>query len=121
MQVVMGERVEGLPTTEEEREWIGRGQERGNKAITLSDGRVVEYDLLLRCTGQKPNSGALATLLPGSVQKSGYVRVKDTIQVDAGADAEPWAERVFVAGDVADAGVIKVSGTRCRSTKPQVY
>ena len=110
VEVVMGERVQGLPSSEEERAWLGEGDGRAKKAVTLSDGRVVEYDLLLRCTGQKPNSGPFATLLPQSVQKDGYIRVKDTVQVDAGPDTEPWTGRVFVAGDVADAGVIKVSG-----------
>lgn len=111
VELVRGHRVQDLPSKAEEEAWMAQGDSRPLKTITLADGTQVEYDLLLRCTGQSPNSAPLRTLLPQSVSKQGFVQIRDTIQVQAGADAPEWAERIFVAGDVADAGVIKAGHT----------
>jgi len=107
VDVVLNEKLTALPSWDEEASWMSEGEGRGPKKVTLSDGRELEFDLLLRCTGQKPNSALLQGLLPEAVNERGFVNVKPTTQVDAGPDAPEWASKVFAVGDVADAGVIK--------------
>ncbi|BGP56931.1 hypothetical protein JCM8202v2_004567 [Rhodotorula sphaerocarpa] len=109
VEVVLGERPDLGPMKDD------RPGER--RVLRLSDGRQVEYDLLMRCTGQKPNSQLMRDFLPGALDKAGYVNVRDTLQIDvsrAAGSGEP-SERVrrnmFAIGDVANAGVIKAGHT----------
>ena len=91
------------------------------RILRLSDGREVEYDLLvslrrqgsaihvrgreaddaraytqMRCTGQKPNSQLMRDFLPGALDKYGYINVRDTLQVDLSRvpDQDRYSERV---------------------------
>ncbi|MBZ6370711.1 MAG: NAD(P)/FAD-dependent oxidoreductase [Microbacterium hominis] len=91
------------------------------RILRLSDGREVEYDLLvsllrkrnarlmyaegrltmgayvqMRCTGQKPNSQLMRDFLPGVLDKHGYINVRDTLQVDLSRvpDQDRYSERV---------------------------
>ncbi|KAK4052485.1 hypothetical protein OIV83_002287 [Microbotryomycetes sp. JL201] len=105
VDVVLGERLQ-LPSVEEDKERNGE-----MRSVTLSNGSVIEYDLLLRCTGQKPNSKLMSEFVPQALDEWGYVNVKDTLQIDApGARAESLS-RVYCIGDVANAGVIKAGHT----------
>ncbi|GAA5977761.1 hypothetical protein JCM10908_005083 [Rhodotorula pacifica] len=96
------------------------------RTLQLGDGRVVEYDLLMRCTGQKPNSQLMREFLPGALDKHGYINVRDTLQVDLSRvpDQDRFSERVrrnmFAIGDVANAGVIKAGHTGWNQAGPAV-
>ncbi|GAA5893934.1 hypothetical protein JCM6882_003132 [Rhodosporidiobolus microsporus] len=109
VDVVLGERLK-LPPMEED--------EPGKmKKITLKDGREIEYDLLLRCTGQKPNSQLFRGFLPESLDDHGFINIRPTLQVDVSEvpDHEELSEKIrrniYAIGDVANAGVIKAGHT----------
>ncbi|GAA6033811.1 hypothetical protein JCM8097_000353 [Rhodosporidiobolus ruineniae] len=109
VKVVLGERL-NLPPMEED--------EPGKmKKITLRDGTEVEYDLLLRCTGQKPNSDLFRGFLPEALDERGYITIRPTLQVDISKvpDHEELSEKIqrniYAIGDVAEAGVIKAGHT----------
>ncbi|GAA5967323.1 hypothetical protein JCM3765_005601 [Sporobolomyces pararoseus] len=85
------------------------------KTVTTSTGKVIEYDLLMRCTGQKPNSQLMRDYLPETIDSHGYVKIRPTLQVDA-TDVSPKKfseklDRIYTIGDVAAAGVIKAGHT----------
>ncbi|KAF1847080.1 FAD/NAD(P)-binding domain-containing protein [Cucurbitaria berberidis CBS 394.84] len=75
----------------------------GSKMIQLQDRSTEEYDLVLSCTGQNPNSGILSTFLPEVISKqTGRILVKPTLQLQpAGDSAFP---NIFALGDVAEHG-----------------
>ncbi|GAA6014387.1 hypothetical protein JCM10207_005444 [Rhodosporidiobolus poonsookiae] len=109
VDVVLGERLP-LPPIEED--------EPGTmKKMKLKDGREVEYDLLLRCTGQKPNSQLFRNFLPETLDDHGFVNIRPTLQVDLKdvPDFEELSEKIrrniYAIGDVANAGVIKAGHT----------
>lgn len=56
------------------------------------------------CTGQVPQSGLLQTLSPSSINEAGFIRVRDTLQVQ-----DPALPNVFAIGDVADTGAAKAA------------
>ncbi|KAK4057017.1 hypothetical protein OIO90_001917 [Microbotryomycetes sp. JL221] len=105
VDVVLGERLQ-LPSAEEE--LANRGQLH---TIETRDGRKIEFDLLLRCTGQKPNSKLLGEFLPEALDEYGFVNIKDTLQVEAAGATASSTSRVYCIGDVANAGVIKAGHT----------
>ncbi|KAM0752732.1 FAD/NAD(P)-binding domain-containing protein [Meredithblackwellia eburnea MCA 4105] len=109
----LGQRVP-LPSDEELLE-----QEKTGKvmSVTTKEGDVVEFDLLLRCTGQKPNSALLAEFLPQSVNEHGFVNVLSTMQV-ALPPSDAAREDIYAIGDVADAGVIKAGHTGWNQAGP---
>ncbi|EPE09787.1 amid-like nadh oxidoreductase [Ophiostoma piceae UAMH 11346] len=69
----------------------------GPGALHYADGRVEEYDCILLCTGQTPNSGLFKTH-PGVVAASGEILVAPTLQVTSKDGLVP---DVFAFGDVA--------------------
>lgn len=71
-----------------------------NQALTFSDGRVVAYDLVIPCTGQRPNSDLLAQIEPDAISNTtGRILVQPTLQIANGKGAEA---RTFALGDVAE-------------------
>ncbi|KAL8293564.1 hypothetical protein RQP46_000265 [Phenoliferia psychrophenolica] len=106
VDVILGERVP-LPSTEE----LAKQEKSGEMhKIVTSKGQVVEFDLLLRCTGQVPNSKLLKDFLPDAVNKDGYVNVLPTLQV-ALPPSNRARDDIYAIGDVADMGVIKAGHT----------
>ncbi|KAM0790582.1 hypothetical protein ACM66B_004449 [Microbotryomycetes sp. NB124-2] len=106
VDVVLGERLQ-LPSVEEDRE-----RKAGEmRSVTLKDGSVIEYDLVLRCTGQKPNSQLMREFVPEALDEYGFVNIKDTLQVDAPSSRIESMSRIYCIGDVANAGVIKAGHT----------
>ncbi|GAA5821939.1 hypothetical protein JCM10212_005155, partial [Sporobolomyces blumeae] len=107
IDVVLGERL-SLPPLEED-------QPGSIKRVRTSKGKVIEYDLLMRCTGQKPNSQLMRDYLPETLDDSGFVKVRSTLQVDAtNVPSKRFSDkldRIFPIGDVAAAGVIKAGHT----------
>ncbi|KAJ5569320.1 hypothetical protein N7450_011806 [Penicillium hetheringtonii] len=63
-------------------------------------GRSIHFDCLIKCIGQKPNT-SLAKFA-SAFSKSGYIHVKPSLQID-----DERYTRIYVAGDVIDAGDIK--------------
>ncbi|KAK7745814.1 hypothetical protein SLS53_002531 [Cytospora paraplurivora] len=79
--------------------------------LTFSDGREEEFDLIIGCTGQRPNSAILASLLPGAISKqTSRILVQPTLQVLA-EDAHPGHQDlpIFAFGDVAEHGGPKMA------------
>ncbi|GAA6037498.1 hypothetical protein JCM8097_008218 [Rhodosporidiobolus ruineniae] len=109
VRTVLGERV-ALPPLEED--------EPGKmKALRLKNGTEIKYDLLLRCTGQKPNSEPFRRFLPKAVNEWGFIKVTPTLQVDVSGVpgyeklSKKLRRNMFSVGDVADAGVVKAGHT----------
>jgi NADH dehydrogenase FAD-containing subunit len=53
----------------------------------------------INCGGQKPSSGILSTLTPSSIELSGHLSVKPTLQI-----LDDKYPNIYVCGDVADTG-----------------
>ncbi|KAI5294171.1 hypothetical protein KEM52_004559 [Ascosphaera acerosa] len=84
--------------------------------VSLTTGETLRTDLLIRATGQKPNT-QLLTSLPSSSGEAwtnpanGFIRVKPTLQLD-----DPQYPNIFAVGDVADTGARKT----VRAALPQI-
>ncbi|GAA5922678.1 hypothetical protein JCM1841_001101 [Sporobolomyces salmonicolor] len=108
VDVVLGERLQ-LPSGEDDEPGV-------MKKVKTSSGKEIEYDLLLRCTGQKPNSQLMREFLPEALDDYGYINVRPTLQIDLSqVPSERLNEKiqrnVYAIGDVAAAGVIKAGHT----------
>ncbi|UPL04337.1 hypothetical protein LCI18_015271 [Fusarium solani-melongenae] len=81
---------------------------QGNMAtsttLTFSDGSEEQFDLIIGCTGQRPNSSVLQTLYPSAISKeTSRILVEPTLQVSGDGSLASGA-RIFALGDVADHG-----------------
>lgn len=72
--------------------------EAGQRVVRTLSGRELAADLLLICTGQKPNTEVLATLDPTLLAANRRARINRTMQLDA-----PAYQHIFAVGDCADA------------------
>ncbi|KAG9125991.1 hypothetical protein FRC07_005299 [Ceratobasidium sp. 392] len=83
----------------------------GKRTLRTVDGRRVGAELVLLCTGQRPNTSLLARLSPSSVSsQTGLVNVLRSMQLGPGGESdtegpEPVSPipHIFVIGDAADA------------------
>ncbi|KAH8895839.1 FAD/NAD(P)-binding domain-containing protein [Thozetella sp. PMI_491] len=74
-------------------------------SLEFPDGRIEEFDLVLRCTGQTPNSQLLQNLSASSISPdTKRILVKPTLQV-----TDPAFPQVFALGDVAETGGAKMA------------
>ncbi|KZV91870.1 FAD/NAD(P)-binding domain-containing protein [Exidia glandulosa HHB12029] len=81
-----------------------QGNMARSASLTFSDGREETFDLIIGCTGQRPNSSLLADLLPVAVSKeNARILVRPTLQVQV-AEAAADDMRIFALGDVAEHG-----------------
>ncbi|KAM5440978.1 hypothetical protein MferCBS31731_004117 [Microsporum ferrugineum] len=70
--------------------------------LVFADGRVEEFDLIIGCTGQRPNSAILSSLLPSIIsKKSARILVQPTLEVFAGPETG-LETHIFALGDVAE-------------------
>ncbi|KAL6231538.1 hypothetical protein BDW75DRAFT_219915 [Aspergillus navahoensis] len=84
----------------------------GPGSLTFKDGTQKSYDLVLPCTGQRPNSSILAQLAPGAIDpQTRQILVHPTLQINDGSDSSSDKtatatsfERIFSLGDVAQTG-----------------
>lgn len=77
------------------------------KSLQLSNGDVEKFDLVLVCTGQKPNSGILQEYAPEAISKTTHrILVRPTLQLQS---PEAYADNVFALGDVAETGGPKMA------------
>lgn len=101
VDVVLGERLNS-PGDEA---LLKQEREGETRKVKKSDGGEIEYDLLLRCTGQTPNSSLLHSFLPSSTNSKGYISVSPTLQLLSAST--PIQKKIFAIGDVAETGAIK--------------
>ncbi|KAH8194135.1 hypothetical protein TruAng_011694 [Truncatella angustata] len=70
--------------------------------LTFSDGRKEQFDLIIVCTGQRPNSSILASLHPSAIStENSRILVQPTLQVLT-PDQPDCNTTIFAFGDVAD-------------------
>ncbi|KAK2757239.1 Apoptosis-inducing factor 2 [Arachnomyces sp. PD_36] len=78
-----------------------------NKALVFSDASEEMFDLVIPCTGQRPNSSFATSLIPSSISKeTSGILVKPTLQVQDEGNSFP---RIFALGDVAEHGGPKMA------------
>ncbi|PBK88257.1 FAD/NAD(P)-binding domain-containing protein [Armillaria gallica] len=110
IEVILGER---LDTSSAE-----KYNEEGQRVVRTLSGRDIATDLMLLCTGQKPNTSLLKDMNPHTVDaQTGLARVLRTLQISLDVATEPGQDRgkvttqyphIFAIGDAADAfGAIK--------------
>ncbi|PYI30923.1 putative mercuric reductase [Aspergillus indologenus CBS 114.80] len=90
VKVLLGERVvmdDQLERTEE---------------VKLESGQVVKCDCLVKCAGQRPNSGLVREVSPSSIAESGHIRVRPTLQL-----VDKACSRIYAAGDVIEADAVQ--------------
>ncbi|KAL4751040.1 hypothetical protein BDW72DRAFT_174588 [Aspergillus terricola var. indicus] len=105
--MVMGER----PTIKKDAPGEGAGAGMvGPGSLTFKDGTQKSYDLVLPCTGQRPNSSILAQLAPGAIDpQTRQILVHPTLQINDNSKSSSdkditTTERIFSLGDVAKTG-----------------
>ncbi|EGE02489.1 oxidoreductase [Trichophyton equinum CBS 127.97] len=80
------------------------------EALSFRDGHKETFDLVIRCTGQRPNSSIIANLFPSAICKqSGQILVHPTLQINNGPNMPN--PNIFALGDVA-----KTTGPRMERT-----
>ncbi|KAJ6628777.1 FAD/NAD-P-binding domain-containing protein [Mycena sp. CBHHK59/15] len=95
INVILGQRVKMPPT--------GLFPVTGpSYDIELSDGRLIHADVAISCIGAVPLSTPMETLSQSSIDKSRFILVKPTLQIQD--DKYP---KVFAIGDVAATGANK--------------
>lgn len=70
--------------------------------VLLPNGRKIPADLIIRATGQTPNSQFIDD--PSHLTENGYIKVRPTLQFQAAEYSH-----VFAAGDIADTGAQKAA------------
>ena len=88
VSIIVGERLLQSTTTSEE-VFGGRGE------ATTSSGRKIGYDLLVWCTGGRPNTPYMRPQLAGALNDQGRVRVGPDLRVVG-------HESLFALGDITD-------------------
>ncbi|KAJ3850833.1 hypothetical protein EV368DRAFT_44467 [Lentinula lateritia] len=113
IQVILGERLDMQSILFDDTIKLNK---RGQRVAKTLQGREVAADLILLCTGQKPNTHFLSAMDPRCVNHhDGLAHVLRTMQLgdddvlDSNLDGKDGAElstsypNIFVAGDAADA------------------
>ncbi|KAJ7115551.1 hypothetical protein C8R43DRAFT_1038784 [Mycena crocata] len=78
----------------------------GLQSLQTSTG-VEEFDLIIPCTGQRPNSALLKDLAPDAISKeTQHILVQPTLQI---RDSEDRVPHIFAFGDVAETGGPKMA------------
>ncbi|KAE8385094.1 hypothetical protein BDV23DRAFT_25484 [Aspergillus alliaceus] len=82
----------------------GGGSMARSATLVFSDGHEEQFDLVIGCTGQQPNSAVLASLIPSAISKeTSRILVQPTLQVLA-KDEPDRNPPIFAFGDVAEHG-----------------
>ncbi|KAK4553488.1 vacuolar protein sorting/targeting protein PEP1 [Recurvomyces mirabilis] len=72
--------------------------------VELVDGRKIETEFAIICTGQTPRSEILSALSPESINESKFITTLPTLQI-----ADPRHPNIFALGDVANTGAHKAA------------
>ncbi|EFQ96751.1 oxidoreductase [Nannizzia gypsea CBS 118893] len=81
-----------------------RPQSASNQESSLQfkNGHKEIYDLVIRCTGQRPNSSILSRHFPSAISKeTGQILVHPTLQVNVNGSTGMENKHIFALGDVA--------------------
>ncbi|KAF7596247.1 hypothetical protein BBP40_002780 [Aspergillus hancockii] len=82
-----------------ERPQLNMDNGAGNGTLSFKDGRTVNYDLVIPCTGQRPNSGLMEKLVPAAIcPATRQILIRPTMQIADPANPNP---RIFALGDIA--------------------
>ncbi|KAH7108098.1 FAD/NAD(P)-binding domain-containing protein [Auriculariales sp. MPI-PUGE-AT-0066] len=103
VNVVLDDRVE-VPSEDILRKMEANSRRRYTHTVRTRKGKEIEADLVLVCTGQKPNSQLLRKFAPDSLDEWGFVRTEKTMRAHE-------LPKVFAVGDVAEAGAVKAGHT----------
>ncbi|KAF4549366.1 Pyridine nucleotide-disulfide oxidoreductase-like protein 10 [Elsinoe fawcettii] len=94
IEVMLKQRPTTIPCGDPDKDKKGLGQ-----SLAFPNGEVVNYDLVIPCTGQSPNSGIISSLAPEAISAStGRILVHPTLQISS----KGHASRIFAVGDVAE-------------------
>ncbi|RAL11216.1 NAD(P)/FAD-dependent oxidoreductase [Aspergillus homomorphus CBS 101889] len=96
------EGLEGLGVTVLLGERVVDGDHNLTGEVRLKSGGVVKCDCLVKCVGQRPNSGLVAKVSPLSVTESGHIRVRPSLQL-----ADEACSRIYAAGDVIEVNTVQ--------------
>ena len=88
VSILVGERLQSS-TTNGEDIFAGRGE------ATTTSGRKLAYDLMIWCTGGRPNTAYMATRLSSALDERGRIRVNPDLRVIG-------HESLFALGDITD-------------------
>ncbi|KAF3481515.1 oxidoreductase [Arthroderma uncinatum] len=95
VKTMLGERPQSITEAVDQTTLSNR-----ESALQFKNGHKEAYDLVIRCTGQRPNSSILAKHFPSSISKeTGQILVHPTLQVNDGTELEN--KHIFALGDVA--------------------
>ncbi|KAI4528593.1 FAD/NAD(P)-binding domain-containing protein [Schizophyllum commune Loenen D] len=86
VNVVLGERLDVQSVAEK------KSSLSGERVVRTTAGRELAADLVLMCTGQKPNTEILRALEPTLLNEEGRVRVTRTLQLDSPVFAHMFAK-----------------------------
>ncbi|KAF7320840.1 Pyr-redox-2 domain-containing protein [Mycena chlorophos] len=90
---------------------LGQRPEKVGKHILRTAAGNEEFDLIIPCVGQRPNSGFLANIASKDISAtSGHILVQPTLQT-------PSNERIFAVGDVAASGGPKMGRAATAQTE----
>ncbi|KAF7297107.1 Cholinephosphate cytidylyltransferase [Mycena indigotica] len=81
----------------------------GTTTLTTDDGEET-FDLVIPCTGQKPNSAFLQDMAPNAISKeTGHIIVHPSLQISSSTLDDDSHSRIFALGDVAATGGPKMA------------
>ncbi|KAL4809098.1 hypothetical protein BDV18DRAFT_158031 [Aspergillus unguis] len=73
--------------------------DKNGRTLAFKNGQTAKYDLVIPCTGQRPNSGLLEKFVPAAVcPTTRQILVHPTLQITDPSNPNP---RIFALGDVA--------------------
>lgn len=84
--------------------------------VALQDGRKVQADLVLLCTGQTPRSDLLTSFAPTAITADGFIDVRPTMQIHPSSPSSQLEPKIFALGDIANSG----AGKSVRSAMGQI-
>ncbi|KAK0208923.1 hypothetical protein DFS33DRAFT_1306417 [Desarmillaria ectypa] len=67
----------------------------GVESVTTRNGKIIKADLFVPAWGPKPNTGFIASSLPGAITDKGFVKIKPTLQLASYPE-------IFALGDILD-------------------
>lgn len=72
--------------------------------VDIADGTQIPADFAIISTGQTPQSDILSSLSPSSIDSTGFIKVRPTLQI-----TDPDLPHIFALGDIADTGAHKAA------------
>ncbi|EGD84105.1 hypothetical protein H112_07796 [Trichophyton rubrum D6] len=106
VNLILGERPQTV-TTED---IASMAKDKIQDTLSFRDGHKETFDLVIRCTGQRPNSSIIANIFPSAICKqSRQILVHPTLQINNGPNMPN--PNIFALGDVA-----KTTGPRMERT-----